>query len=300
MKWGIAASIIILGLFGLLVYNLTHHPVDSPTDRTTGEAIQKQTFPDDLEPLFEPIEPDADATSAYRKAVSRVRELPEGRSPTRRLKERLAEDLKDAMAAAKVADGLFDEAIPYAPMPQPELGNALARVPDLVLAYARGRYEVGKNAAATEATRAVWAFGYRLFRNSERLYNRRQGLGMLRAATRQLTTMGDRVGLDEKRIERWGSRIQEIHRIWRRKLRLVRSSKPHVGDLLHVAREDGDVTFRIAAILHLGVAKFAPGTPGNEQAIKRTIRQAVESDNPAIARAGKAAEAFTKEQLRRL
>jgi len=82
--------------------------------------------------------------------------------------------------------------------------------------------------------------------------------------------------------------------------KILKSLRPQIGDLINIARNDKDLTFRVEATLQLGVVKFNPKTRGNLKAITSAIEDAKASEDPAISAAGNAAEAFTKEEMRKL
>jgi len=83
-------------------------------------------------------------------------------------------------------------------------------------------------------------------------------------------------------------------------VRTIMGTDPHVGDLLNVAKNDEDRTFRIAATLQLGIAKFTDGNPGNRSAINAYLGEAKQSDDPMLAEAAAAADALTLEDFRTL
>ena len=77
------------------------------------------------------------------------------------------------------------------------------------------------------------------------------------------------------------------------------TSSPQIGDLINVARYDQDPTFRIAATIKLGIAKFYAGTSSNRLAIQKAIQEARKDSDPLIREAAKLADTTTKQEARR-
>jgi hypothetical protein len=65
-------------------------------------------------------------------------------------------------------------------------------------------------------------------------------------------------------------------------------------------KDDEDLSFRIEAVLKLGMAKFNPGGRGNDRNIQQTIEQAKNHPHPLMVQAGIAAAGLTKEQMHKL
>jgi hypothetical protein len=98
----------------------------------------------------------------------------------------------------------------------------------------------------------------------------------------------------------WSGAINKITTNWDGKIQLIQAVHQPKGDLMNIAKNDQDPTFRVAATAWLGVAKYNPGSRANEKAINALIANGLKSDDPDIASAAQAANDFTRDELRKL
>ena len=85
--------------------------------------------------------------------------------------------------------------------------------------------------------------------------------------------------------------------VWNSKLKPtegVNASKgiPNISDLIKIAKEDQDPTFRIWASLRLGYALYERGDQGNQKAITAAIEELKLDSNKQVAAAAKAGESI--------
>ena len=85
-----------------------------------------------------------------------------------------------------------------------------------------------------------------------------------------------------------------------KKNNFVYELKPNVGDLLNMCYDDKDVSFRIEATLTLAVVKWNPRSRGNATAVANAIEKLQNDSNSMVAKAAKAAAAFTKDDLHQI
>ncbi len=304
MKLGLVISLIIVLFLGLLGFFAYRGVADPPTDATSSSKLAKMQLPTDLPPLFMPTIPNGDAARTYNKVLELYhdhRETLTGDVPPTQLIDQLVRLLIEAVQQERVPQGFLDKYIDVRPGATPGFHDALEAIPGLALMRADELYNEGNQPQAVLATRAVWALGQRAYAQNIRLYNRLQGLTiMLDAGDKLLPWTMEMTGKDAPHIRDWMKVVHEIDQVWQAKYELLSSLRPHVGDLLHIARDDKDPSFRVAAILKLGLAKFNPGGRGNRRLIYATIEDAKNHSDSLVAQAGIAAAGMTRQEMRKL
>jgi hypothetical protein len=276
---------------------------DRPTSRTSTEALVARVLPDELEALTGPGDPSVDAGPLYEQAVALCVER-EGVLTRTREHDELVDGLSDlllrAAQAGRVEPGFMDGHIPVEIGAQPDYGPALENITEWVLHRAAARYEVENPRPSRELVGAVWVFGQRLFEDNTRLYTRNTGLDMMESAGSLLFEMSVEGSSAEAEVLRaWSSALDGVRRAWQPKLEVMLRVDPHPGDLVNIAVNDADRMFRVEATLRLGIHRHGADR-GNRRAMQRAIRAAMASDDPMLAEAGRAADALTLEEKRRL
>lgn len=302
MKIDIIISLVLVLLVGGIVFLALNTPPDGPSSKTSQTQLALQTLPADLPEVFAPApQGQGNAGELYEKLAAyytaNARQI-EGRNPPQRMIDSLTQQVIAAADTPYEKQDFLDDQYPPEPGASPAFGGALETIPMLVL---RDALDSKNNARIDRASRAVWIMGQRAFEKGNHLYIRRQGLNMMQFA---LSAKQQAIPADDAdakaAVAAWSSAISAIVSNWDSKMQIIWSVKQHKGDLLNIAQNDQDPTFRVAATAWLGVAKFNPGNRGNEKAIARLIESSKESDDADIARAAQAADAFTREDLRRM
>jgi len=304
MKLGIVLSLIFILFLSLLGFFAYRGVADPSTNATSPTKLSKRQLPSDLPALFMPNTPTGNAARTYSKILNLYhdhRDKFNDDEPPIEVTDQLSNLLITAMQQERVQDGFLDEHIPVQIGATPDFYDALELLPALALMRAQEAYQDGRESHAMTIARAVWALGQRAFQNNVRLYNRLQGLTiMLDAGDKLLPWSLEMGGSDSDSIKQWMKAVNEIGEIWKAKYELLSSLRPHKGDLLMIARKDEDISFRVAATLKLGLAKFNPGGRGNKRVIDATIGQAKNHSHSMIVQSGIAAAGLTKEQMRKL
>ena len=195
----------------------------------------------------------------------------------------------------------MDRHIPVQIGANPDFDEALEEIFSIALYQAAYLYAHEQTDAAKDLTLAVWVMGRRMFEHNTRLYNRNTGLDMMESAGSILFEMSATdPGLDAEAIRAWSVAIDGIRRHWQPKLEMILGIDPPIGDLINIAQNDGDRMFRIEATLRLGIHKHGSIGRGNKRAVRRAIQQALQSDDPVLVEAAKAADAMTLQEKRRL
>ena len=299
MKVGFLISGLLLAVAAAVVaYTFVQNAADPPTAATSPEKLTQVTLSDDAPPLVTPNAPDADATDLYRRAMGHYRansvELDMGEPPPAKVAE-LVDLMLAATRAGRVQEGFLDVQISDDLQAGPNFGDALEGVGLVLLFEAQNRFQAGDKEGAIAASEAVWLLGRRAFEQNTHLYPRITGLTMMQNAGSQLL-----VWLPPEQTTGWERDLRRIDDAWMKKLPIVSGTDPHIGDLINIALNDEDPTFRLAATLRLGVAKFNPGAPGNLAAINDAIAEAKEDDNPRVRRAAMIADEATEAEMRRV
>ena len=305
MKIGIIISLALVILLGTIGFLSFWGLPDEPTTATNPDKLVKIDLPTGLRSLTEMNQPNEDATPLYQQAIDYYLEnkqaFSEDQAPVRFVNE-LTRLLIEAMNRGRVSNGFLDRHLPLAPGARPDFEDAFEMIPGVVLQRAMELSQEGDAHGAVEAARAVWSLGRRAFENNVRLYVRSTGVVLMIDASQYLYIWAqeDESLIKPSDIEPWAEALKEIEKSFRKKEELINSHEPHVGDLINIAHHDEDRTFRVAAVLKLGVMKFNPGSRGNARVVDQTLDQAVTSDDEMIAKAAQAAMDLTEEQLHRL
>ena len=293
MRIGIFVSIALVMVIAVVVLLAARSGADAPTSNSSPANLALMKF-DGASPLYESTNAGADATPIYRELFELYQRhsavLDSDPPYPAAITSQVIELLINAMNAGSVSNGFLDEQVPMRPLAGPEFGAAIESVTIVALDHAAELYDRGDGAAADVTVRAVFALGHRAFERNVRLYPRWTGLQAMLNACANLAEEGTT-------IEPWIKGLEKIEVAWDRKQRWLSLVRPHIGDLIRVARQDEDVTFRVRATLLLGYVKFAPGHRGNERAILDAIAE-LESDKQDLVRqAAEAAERFERHEI---
>lgn len=297
MRFGIIVSIILVAIVVLFVIVRWRGVSDAPTRVSAPDRLVRRDLPSGLPHVYEPALPEADADHAYERAL----ELYERQQATcdasppypAKLRGAMTDLLVTAMRAARVREGFLDEHVPLRPNARPGFGPALESIPLVVLDEATARFQDGDADGGRTAAAAVFALGHRAFRDNRRLYVRWAGvLAMMQGLSAMLADA-------DPGLEAWVEPLREIRSAWEPKMEALAMLRPEVGDVLRIAARDQDPTFRVKAVLALGYLQHNPRTRGNLRAIRGAIAAAGADADPLIAAAGRAAAAYTRDQIRR-
>jgi hypothetical protein len=302
VKLGIGLSILIL--LAALGYVLLSGGGDSDaaTAASSDEALQQVSWPENLPTINSDSRSDGVAnpiyTEAFRFAKQNERGLQKA-TPEPALTERAAELLIDAMDASVVEAGLLDDRVPLTIGGGNEAQSHLRRLSHAVL-VASDQWKKDQPMEAERAAAAVVVMGERLITQSQRLALRRAGLAMMQQALPRYQML-----LKQREADTASAtiRIDALGRVletWTPKLQTMYSPEVNVADLIRIAEKDQDRSWRIAATLWLGYAKFRPDGQANLASLEAAIDRAKQHDDPQIAEAGRAAEAFTRDDFHRL
>lgn len=276
---------------------------DTPSSLTNAKALAAQHLPDLPPPFAIERNPDDDASLYYEQALTLFDSQRAALPKTREHDELVAgicELLESAARAGRVPVGFMDRHIPVSIGAVPDFDDALEEIFTLAVYESARRYTHDDPDGARDLAMAVFVFGRRLFDNNTRLYNRNTGLDMMESAGSLLYDMSaNDTTIDAENMREWSRGLDQIRKHWQPKLQFILGTDPQIGDLVNVAQHDEDRMFRIVATLRLGVHKHSPVGRGNLRLIHHAIQEAMQSEDPMIAEAGRAADAMTLQERRR-
>jgi hypothetical protein len=305
MKLGIFISIAIVIAFVLILVAANSGAPDAPTADTAPDKLTAVALPADL-PVAIPAN-DRDATTAYRQAFAAVDEIDRllKRGSAKDLKvqaalEHLADKMIDAASAGAVDEGFLERNMPLKPMARPENEKAIMSLGPLLLPHAVELYQQGNPARALLIAKAAFVFGHRAFAANRQLLPRFYGLALMQMALQLLADDPDQLQGGKDTLQAWTTALREAHNLWEPKVRKILSLDANIGDLLRLARQDQDESFRIAAILRLGMQQHNARTGPNRSAIQDLLADLAQSGNPDESAAAKAAQAYSRDEYRTL
>lgn len=294
---------LILTAFTLvIVISIIMMALGTPDPATTATAdaylkIQKPSA--DLPAVCPPGEA-GDAGTIYQQAFDYYKQHQvelNGRRPPAGPIQHLRDMLVQAVGRRDVTDGFADQSIPLEPGATPDWGNAPTRMADLIC---RGAKEQNSD-DARQSFLGVWALGQRLFEHNVRLFPRRTGMGAMETAAMYAPVVLGKDSPVTQAMAKWNTQLLKINDAWQNKVDGVFKYDPSVGDLLRVAELDEDRTFRLEAVLQMGVVRWTKANNrGDLRAIRNALAGYVHDKDPLIAAAAKAANAMTREQVRAL
>lgn len=304
MKLGIFISIaFVLILTVVIIVKVIPH-ADSPTAATAPDTLGKVTLAEDMPRLYQITNVSDNAMTHYHAAIEyyqRHRNDLQRSTPSDEHADALADHLIKAMHAGRVPEGFLDKQTEI----KVGMGQNTGDLPAVATAVLKVLEDRAKQETLDEKDRetalALFALGERAFRRNVLIGNRQFGLSLMIDGAGYLGAFSlQEQGRTTDELNATSEAVNRIVDAWMPKLRTIMGTDPHVGDLLNVAKNDEDRTFRIAATLQLGIAKFTDGNPGNRSAINAYLGEAKQSDDPMLAEAAAAADALTLEDFRTL
>ncbi|WP_432797206.1 hypothetical protein [Poriferisphaera sp. WC338] len=282
------------------LYNQFGFPPDPPTNATAPDTLKPITLSTNLPHIFP-----APSDSHMKLAVHRYGQIIENANQAPDDPEAIAEradELVDLMTSTRFFKGFSDYAIPITIDSQPSFGNALENITTKTIEYANTEPRLTPN-QRLQVLQSLFALGHQLFIYNQRLYIRNTGLGIMNATGNTMYKLVlDHPELKtssaplDKNILIWSSALTDINKQWHAKLAIVMDLDPHRGDLMNIAQNDQDPTFRTEAILRLGLFQHAPKSKGNLRLMQHIIKRAKSDPDPNIQAAANAAANFTREQ----
>jgi len=306
MKIGMVISASIVLILCLAFYfKFQPKPADSPTDATSAEYLAKQTLSGGLSDFG--FKPGTGGSAEQLLSVidQNKNTIRAGGNDENKLAP--AKAVVDALTQAAGADlgaGFLDNLIPAKQFDSDQASQAMMVLRRSVSLHITRHIEEAEFEQARQIALAYLAFGRQAFEKNVRLKARQSGLASMKGALADLGRINASAEMDgeisrdklfelNKDTMAHLDAIKKLEDVWNAKLKSNETVSqangiPNIGDLIRMAKEDQDPTFRIYAALRLGYALYERGDPGNQKAINQALDDLEQSSEAAVAAAAKA------------
>ena len=157
---------------------------------------------------------------------------------------------------------------------------------------------------ARAAFSAGLSFGYRLWKKGLYVPERMVGLDAMENALAGLRFLYQKGPLENMYLDhsvlKLNRHVKAALAKWDAKYQIVHNVSPFAPDLINIIRHDHDISWRIAAITSLGVARWATSNAGKARAMLEFLQKESRSNNGWISAAAKQAAAFTRTTINSL
>lgn len=310
---GISAAIVILIAIALY-FKFQPGPADSLSGAITDENLAKQTFNTDGLPDL------GKAPGGSGSLGELLTKLAETKNMMRsggfeQEKQALAKEIVQSLhgaAASSIPDQAFDARIPEKRFDAPKLQEEIQALLKASSGEIKRLNEERQFDEAQGIALSYLALGEQVFDKNLRLKSRQAGLGMMRSALRELASITrarykdgeiEKEAMDKlnAKIMEWIEAIASFEEPWKSKLKSIDSiANPNTADIIKVAKEDQDLTFRIFGTLRLGYVQYERGDQGNQEEIKQAIEALKGDSEPLVAKAAAEAESIKREEYHEL
>lgn len=211
-------------------------------------------------------------------------------------------------AGSDLPAGAFDAKIPPKYFESSDLRNDLEALGKAIRTRVNEHIENAEFDEAQGIAVSYLVLGQKIFETNTRLKPRQRGLAMMKGALSTMRRINQarfedgEIDQDERnqlneQVAKWSTEIGRFENVWNSKLKAIEAvTDVNVADIVKVAEEDEDVTFRAFAALRLGYAFFERGDQGNQAAIKSAIESLKSDSNPLVAKAAKEADSIEREE----
>lgn len=313
MKIGIILSAVIVVILVVVMLVATKVSVDERTSYSGPKTLVAQNF-SKLPALMDL--PAGDASAIYDEMISFYNQnstaLDALESVSVELEEKALDLIIKAAETGTVTAKYLDSKVPMVPNAVPDFKGAFQILAVVAMTRAKDLHDEKGNAAKQERAikggKATFVLGHELFQKSNRLAVRNMGISIMMTSGEMLFQWAAEGDTLAKNLLLWTDAINQLNEHWRPKHEVVYSlrlktadMRATVGDLIAIAELDQDLSWRVEATLALGRAKFMPGSgPDNRAGILAALTKLVADKEPLVADAAKVAEAFTKEDVKKM
>lgn len=196
---------------------------------------------------------------------------------------------------------LFSPTLPIPAVDDP-VADRISALGDICSTAGAGLMVDGKPHAAEKALQACALFGQRVWRRGLLVSIRGNALGAMEFGIQGLEQIYKKGTLANpskygqcKKINR---AIAAATKKWFAKLGFVCVTDPHAADMVYIIKHDKDLSWRITAIMELGIARWATDYTPRANAIKHYLDMQSLSHNRWIRRAAKRSAAMTLHDIR--
>jgi hypothetical protein len=302
MKMGVAISVSIL-IAIVIVIAVSMKGVPQRSSNLTSEAMLKKRTLKLPSSLY--TEGGGDASSALQSMwayyVDNSSQI-DSDDTSVEIKNGCMDQLIKVYEAGSISGKFLDKTCPIKVHGAPSFGSGMVMVSHAAMKRVHELYEVDKEPdRRKKAATASYAIGHQMFTKSKRLPVRVQGLEMMKFGITELYNQSPDGSQEDADLTMAIENIESFtKKYFMKKNNLVYELKPNVGDVLNMCYDDEDVSFRIEAVLALGVIKWNPRTRGNATAVANAIEKLKKDDNSLVAKAAKVVDEFSKDDVRAL
>ncbi len=312
MSWKVGfgiAFVIVAAFVAALIYSMTPTGVGQASSKTMApgfmDSIRVGAQPDGLVPSTAGF----GAGSLYTQAYHALRSLAPSRHALRRINH-IADPAGDPRLMTIVT--LIEKAagkglarthlLFYTQPPLPKVNDVVqSRLETLLTltAQAGAAYQFSNHLKKAQAAfSAGLAFGYRLWKKGLFVPERMVGIDAMDESLAGMKSLYRKGPLKNMYLDHSVLKLDRHVRAalskWDAKYQIVHNVNPFAPDLINIIRHDHDVSWRIAAITSLGVARWGTSNAGKARAMLRFLSKESRSNNGWISAAAKQAAAFTR------
>lgn len=306
---GISAAIVIL-ISIALYFKFQPPPPDNLSGSITESNLAKQTLDTASLPSLGSAPGGSGSLNDLLKAIADAKLILRsgGYEDEKPAKAKSVVDALHGASASSIPANAFDAKIPPKYFESSELRDELSVLGKAVRMQVDAHNEEAQFDEAQGIAVSYFNFGKQVFEKNIRLKSRQRGLAIMRSA---LSTMGrinyaryddgeiekeDRNKFNEKTMA-WSAAIKKLEGAWNGKLKTTESvnqakGMPNTADLIKIAKEDRDLTFRVWASLRLGYALYERGDMGSQNAIKSAIEDLKADSEKMVANAATQGESI--------
>ncbi len=315
-KIGIAIAMIFVIIIGVVIYIFVGPAsLGQPTYRTMGTGFMKPIKIGYGVGGLTPVPNGSGAGAIYIQAFKQVTELSTDRNA---LKKLTVNSNPDASPMIQAIVKLIEQAAPKTmtrkyllfakgvrlPEVTDTLADRLNAIGQMTGAYAASCISDKKNKEAAKALTALLVFGQRLWSHGLFVDVRTAGLEDINSAAaglRMVYKSGPASNQFEydaagKLLTAAGAATQQ----WYGKEKIVNVLNPNSGDMANIVRYDQDISWRIDAMLELGIARWTTGYAPRAHAIAVFLKHYTKDHNHWISASAKVAYGMTAQTMNQL
>ncbi|MEO0474441.1 MAG: hypothetical protein AAF085_00530 [Planctomycetota bacterium] len=300
---GVSLAIIMLLTFAFYMKGQPDPP-DRPSGAITTETLAKQRLKTSGLPKIAEAPGGSGSLGDLLGEAKAVENFLTAGGPTPAEKAEKAKPVIAALhgaAASDMSKGILDSKIPAKYFDSPEVKSSFSAVGAAVRVTIDNHIEQIEFDQADAVAMSYIKLGQKIFENNTRLKSRERGLAVMESGLLfagkviQERLKDGEIDQDEfkernAKVMEWNRAVSAVRNAWKEKLRPIESVNsekriPNTSDLVRVAKEDEDLTFRIWAARRLGYAMFERKDPGNLEVIKTAIEELKNDSNKQVAKA---------------
>lgn len=203
----------------------------------------------------------------------------------------LLDQARDRAACRK---SFMDGFMPLKPLESPNHDNAPYEIAKLLDDHARKL----QDERGLEIARSLMVFGHRMLELNQRLVIRKEGVGIGQMGATTYFLVGIKLGGAHAepagQAKLFADQMGLFVLPWQGKLEIIYAASPAIGDILLLARDDQDPTFRGEALLRLGAEyKKKSLKLSGKWGVEATVAKGLKDADPFVAQAAKQAQALT-------